>query len=137
MSDICSHNTCQEQRRWRLRTLGLHAAMLAAPWVLARGVPSWSGCLCKHLVGIECPACGITRAVGLLEQGRWHESLVQHPMGWAVLALLLALVAYFSGAVLLDRRVRIPWRAEARAYRIGEALLVGALLVGWVMKLAR
>ncbi|NMH28271.1 DUF2752 domain-containing protein [Flavobacterium silvaticum] len=55
--------------------------------------PELSGfgiCLFKHVVGIPCPSCGVTRAVQLLLQGNVRDSLLMNPLGILVALLALA-----------------------------------------------
>lgn len=49
-----------------------------------------SGCLSVILLGIPCPACGLSRAVGLLFAGKFTESFQMHPL----------LIFVIAGAIL-------------------------------------
>lgn len=42
-------------------------------------------CYSAILLGIPCPACGLTRAAGLLASGRFRESFHMHPLLFLVI----------------------------------------------------
>lgn len=84
---------------------------LGLPALLTVGVALWdparSGgpplCPYRFLTGHTCPGCGLTRAIGALVRGRWHEAVTLHPLAPVVVALV---VAGCVGHVLLGDRVR-------------------------------
>lgn len=110
-----------------LGLVGLRLAGLLAPWL------GWvPGCVFKHLTGLACPTCGLTRAVLALGQGDWLDALRWYPaLG------LLALGA--PGLVLWD--LRRAWRAEAYPALPSSDLArlgVWLLLLGvWLVQVAR
>lgn len=126
----------EAQRRWRVRMLTLHAAMLAAPVVLLslNLSPLLGTCLVRRTIGIPCPACGVTRAADALLRGRPVESVHHHPAGPLVVLALLFLVAYFLFVLAFDRNTRIEWRREVRLYTWCDVSVLAALIVGWLIK---
>ncbi len=58
-------------------------------------------CYSRSWLGINCPACGITRSTIHLVHGRLAESWSMHRLGWLVLLVILAQVPY---------RLLIPWQ---------------------------
>ena len=108
-------------------TIGLPLAALA--WIAA-GEPSGPACLLRQMAHVDCPTCGITRALALIARGDWRASLGVHP--WAAVLVLEMLAGWmagvrwlFRGGVNPDRW--IPWLVFANA--------VGLLAV-WVVRLA-
>lgn len=111
-----------------LTPVGLHAA----PAWLRFNLPGL--CLFKVLVGFDCPACGITRSVLAMLDGRMGDALRFHPAGPVVLVLVATLAIYLVVA-WGTRSARIDWAREARAYSVIEGIALGVLVIGWVGKL--
>jgi hypothetical protein len=129
-----------EQQRWRSRMLFLHALMLSAPlWILGPGTGGrvlFSGrCLFKALLGIDCPACGVTHAVGAMLSGNVVESFHYHPAGPFITAALVVLTSYFSLALLMRHRALIEWGKEVKIYTGIELAVIVALCAGWLGKM--
>ena len=93
--------------------LGAIAVTLA---VGAFAPPSWQhalasegpGCPFRHVTGVNCPFCGMTRATIALGRGDVRGALAFHPLAPLVLAGLVALLALIvagrTGALLAGRR---------------------------------
>ena len=47
-------------------------------------------CLFHAVTGAPCPGCGMTRALLAAWQGRWPDSMRQHPLGLPILAVWTA-----------------------------------------------
>lgn len=60
-----------------------------AAWVAA-GEPAGPACLLREVAHLDCPTCGITRALALLAGGEWRASLAVHPWGAALVLQALA-----------------------------------------------
>jgi len=61
---------------------------MSVPW--PHWIPSHL-CLFHSLTGLDCPLCGMTRAVLAMAHGRWHEAIRYNalsPLGVAMLATL-------------------------------------------------
>jgi hypothetical protein len=63
-------------------------------------------CLYKKYLGVECPGCGFQRALLLLLQGEWEQSLAMYPPLLPVLGMLLLLTVHLvfkpkNGAIWL------------------------------------
>jgi len=58
-------------------------------------------CYSRSWLGVDCPACGMTRSSIHLVHGRLAESWRAHRLGWLVLLVILAQVPY---------RLLIPWQ---------------------------
>lgn len=102
-------------RRWlgketvRAAWLGLLVALLCPP----RGIPGVSLCWFKATTGLPCPGCGLIRSLSCGFRGMFIESWTYHPMGLAILALVLFLAAFsLLPAPQRDRVIRLV-RAHA------------------------
>jgi len=49
-------------------------------------------CLSRSLLGIRCPACGLTRSIVYLTHGQLATSLEMHRLGWVIFFLIVAQV---------------------------------------------
>lgn len=58
-------------------------------------------CLSKQVLGIECPGCGIQRAVYLLFQGEFFAAFKMYPAIYPILALF--------GFLFLDQFIKIKY----------------------------
>jgi hypothetical protein len=118
---------------------------LAAAWAVASADEStvfiagrglhWV-CPFRHLFGVPCPSCGMTRSVVMTFGGNWRVALALNPGG-----PLLVLGALLFGAWLLFRALRPPADGVVTtrglapwAYAYGAAVL-GVMLVHWVRAL--
>ncbi len=86
-------------------------------------------CAFRATTGVPCPGCGMTRSMGALARGRWHDAMHLHPFapvfGFAMLVMI--------GVTVLpeERRLRILdaiWRVERRT---GFSLFVLVALMIW------
>lgn len=116
-----------DQRRWRVRMLVLHGAMLVGPaalWLMHRylGVKALGVCLFNRALGVDCPACGITHSVSALLRGRIEESFFIHPAGAAITGIV-ALMASYLLIVLLTGQKGAAWPKEVRTYSALDRLL--------------
>ena len=114
----------------RLQASGflLPAALTSGLWL--KGLAPWlpgPGCPWRHLTGIPCPTCFLTRATSAALRGDWPTSVRLHAFGPLV---ALALVWWSLEAIrrrrLLPRRIP-PWPV------LGGA---GALMAYWLLRLA-
>ena len=117
----------------------LHGAMVVAPAALLLmyehfHINSLGICVFKEIVGIDCPACGITHSIMALFHGRIEEAFYIHPAGPVVFGIVV-LMAIYLGFVLLAGHKEVEWRKEAKAYSILEWSVVGILLATWAGRL--
>jgi hypothetical protein len=122
---------------------GLATSAALSAWSLLRG---WTPggepiCLLRRFAHVDCPTCGMSRALGLLARGEWQASLSTHP--WA-LAIVLQLIA---GWVLWSLAIAAKSRGERRRWtsvaewterRVPMILAANALtlIAIWVVRLA-
>ena len=103
----------QIQKTFPLLALGVFAAV-AVFW----------GCPIRHLTGIPCPGCGLTRACLSAIAMKWQEAFFFHPL-WP-LALLVLLTALF-----------FPKNTEKRQRfcRIAAMGAIGAFLIVYLVRM--
>ena len=70
---------------------------------IEEGVPMLP-CLFKRLTGIPCPGCGTQRALVLLFQGKWYESLMMNPLGILLVVLAVVFVCWGLYDLSVHRR---------------------------------
>ncbi len=91
-------------------------------------------CGFKHLTGLPCLTCGLTRSLCHVVRGDWSQSLVYHPAGPLVALALLAWMLWSAAEACHGRPIR-----ESLRGRLGNALLVAGFalsLVVWIARLA-
>lgn len=109
-------------------------------WLLCAGAAGSAGTVCpfKLATGFACPACGSTRAVLALFEGK--DPLQYNPVGLVTLAvgaiaLMLMMRDLATGS---DRLLRVWGRAEAMIRRPPVAIAGMALLGGnWIWTLSK
>ena len=103
---------------------------IVSAWVGISIVP----CPMLHVVGYPCPGCGITRAVKLLAEGKFEQSLHLHVFApWFLLAALLLLV---NGLLPAKARRHLAAGMETLESRTGIVFLLLSLLVlYWVARM--
>ena len=88
----------------KLRLL-LTAGALA--WLASGHLPDISVCGFLWLTGLECPLCGMTRAIAALLHGEWSQAIRLHALSPAAL-LILCGMAVSDCLRLAGRGVRLP-----------------------------
>ena len=95
----------------------------------AGGAPAGPACLLREFAHLDCPTCGITRALALIARGEWRASLAVHP--WAAALVLQALAGWSAWTLWLFRG---GWNPERWIPRVVLANVV-ALIALWVVRL--
>ena len=132
--DLTAARACAPARAAWPAWLGV-GVLLAVAWVVAAvpgalSPPGGSPCLLRRVAGLACPTCGFTRALALLAQGAWRESLATHP--WAAMLVAQGVAAWALWAAWLAGRLRArPDRWIPRAV----ALNLAALVVLWLARM--
>lgn len=94
------------------------------------------GCLIKHATNIPCPSCGTTRAILLLLQGRFLDSLYINPFGLMVLMIMFFVPLWIAFDELTKKETlyRFYYKTESVLQR-PEYAVPGIVLVvvnwGW------
>jgi hypothetical protein len=123
----------------RRRAKAWQAGALAAVLVGARLVnPSrplpFEVCGFKHLTGLPCLTCGLTRALCFAVRGDWAQSVACHPLGPLAALALVAWMCWSAAEAFRGRPMLDVLRGRA-----GNAMLaaVFALAIAtWIVRLA-
>jgi len=80
----------------------LSIALLLPLAVGAEDLPSFTFCVFRRITGLDCPACGMTRAFLWAGRGQWSKAFAAHPAGplvwlWSVWKFLLSGVRLSAG----------------------------------------
>ena len=82
-------------------------------------------CISKQVLGIDCPGCGLQRAIALLFRGEFIASFLMYPGLFPMLALF--------GFMLLNRFVAFRWANTAII--VLSALTVFSILANFLLKI--
>jgi hypothetical protein len=132
--DHMRHASDVPHHRWQIKMLIISFVLLLSP-ILIRSAKLPSGCLFKEIVGIECPACGVTRSLEALMRGDIVASFLFNPAGVLVGMALLVSMSYFCVAVFAKSEAFPSWEKESRVYSRVEMSLFFTLFVFWAGKL--
>jgi len=82
-------------------------------------------CPIKRILGIECPTCGMTRAVYLLLHGNIKQSIEFNPLGIIVVLML------FVWSIDILPIISVRWK---RFMGYSQTALIIILYCGWIAK---
>ena len=117
----------------RLLARILFAAAILQVLLVAGGWMGWS-CPVRSSVGIPCPGCGMTTAVGLLCTGKWSAAL--HVHAFAPLVLLALLLIGLAAILPPSCQKRLSQAVAALERRTGiTALALMGMMVYWLLRL--
>lgn len=98
-----------------------------------RGGGWFPTCAFHRITGLECPGCGMTRAVHAALHGRWADAFHFNPAGMLILPVLMILLG--SQIPAWVRGMPRPWTL---AFGRRGALLTLALVFGyWILRNTR
>lgn len=111
----------------------LAAVSVAQIALTAAGTIVWQ-CPVKLTLGVDCPACGLTRATVLLAQGHWKTAIKLHAFAPIIFGVGILLVA---GSILPARfQQKIADRIAAFERFTGIAgLIILSILVYWILRI--
>jgi len=109
-------------------------ALLAGLLAFAYFAPFGTGwpCPLRMLVGIPCPACGMTRAVRLVVAGDFAGATHMHPLVWVAVPVV---AAFLTVEVIGFVRTR-EWGASRRV-RGSTAVMVATAVLMFAVWIAR
>lgn len=88
----------------------------------------YPACPLHSLTGLECPACGSTRAIAALLAGRWTDAWHYNPLAVLLAPCLAAfLLLQLYSALRYDRWRPVPYPPLAARAILAVALLFGVL----------
>lgn len=122
--------------KWRLPLIAVAAiALMALQYLPVRADGSIGGvgdiCPFRHLTGLPCPLCGMTRSVLCFFQGDWHASLLWHPLGPLV---GIGVVMGFLAIVVPE--IGINNLAAKLPQRLCGVLIFALFMSCWALRLA-
>lgn len=94
--------------------IGLITILTDAPW-----------CPLRHIIGIPCPTCGMTRSYRSLLRAKWEQAFLYHPLFWIV-PILVGLI------LLRHTNQRIRQLVTNTFFWVGIA---GIVLLVWGIRL--
>jgi hypothetical protein len=97
------------------------------------GLPSWE-CPIRHTLGVPCPGCGLSRAMGALLHGDWQTAMTYH----AFAPIFLASLIFMAVVLLLPAGPYgqvVDWtrRFETKTGLVAAGLV--GLMIYWVIRL--
>jgi hypothetical protein len=95
------------------------------------GIRLPSVCLFRRITGLECPGCGLTRAVVLALHGQFYQSFMVHVLGIPAAILLLLQIPY---RFLLLVRPKLEFVNTPQGRRWVEIVATICVLVPWLIK---
>jgi len=146
-SETAAYRDVERKRaiRYHRRILLMSVAMLALSFSLettsdrrakaplfGRSLPTI--CFVKQSTGFDCPGCGMTRCFIAMAHGRLEEAFHYHPVGMAMVGLLVAQLPYRG--LQLWRLARGRKQLEHRALVVLPWVLMIGMLIQWVLKTA-
>ncbi len=66
-------------------------------------------CFIKSVTGIPCPSCGSTRAIQLIFQNKWIDSLAMNPFGIVVAVLMIVIPTWIFFDVVFKKETFFKW----------------------------
>ena len=119
--------------------------IVAYGWILyaanlAHGESAFSPCFFKNITGIACPSCGTTRAVIMLLQGNFQQSVLLNPFGilaailliifpiWLIVDILTKKASLFNFFKTAERVVRTKYVA---------AILITLVAANWIWNIQK
>jgi hypothetical protein len=91
-------------------------------------------CWFKHLTGIGCPGCGLTRCFICLAHGNLVQAWHFNPAGLLLFPVVLTQIPYRALQVWRIRHNRTQWRPMAISSVVAYTL-AAALLLQWVWRM--
>jgi len=117
----------------RRATLLLLAASALQVGLVMIGLPGWP-CPVKTFLGIPCPGCGLSSAMGYLLQGQWENALHSHAFApFFLFGFVLAAAVSVLPGDTQRQAVRRVAHVERRTGMVAFLLL--GLVAYWVLRL--
>ena len=92
-------------------------------------------CPIRLLTGIPCPACGTTRSVAAISEGRFSDALSLNPLGFIVIASLL--VWSFNLASIKKFNQELNHRFSKLATTSKVSILLAIYAITWILNIFR
>lgn len=92
-------------------------------------------CPIRLLTGVPCPACGTTRSIGALCEGKFAESWKLNPLGFMIAATALVWAVRLPYAAKLLTTVSHKYSTYSSGSRF--VFLITIYLATWILNFAR
>ena len=119
------------QHRWIIVLLAAVTVVQVA--LIARGITAWQ-CPVRSTLGLDCPGCGLTRAMVLLIQGHWQASFELH----AFASIFLGVGIFLAIGSILPARLqqRVAYRTANFERYTGIVPLIGlSFILYWILRI--
>jgi hypothetical protein len=94
-------------KRLRWQAVGFLTLPIVGAFLAGRGVPiSFPGCALRHLTGIPCPTCGMTRSFIALAKGDFATSIQMHAFGPVLFLAFLLIFLHICGELRFGYRIQ-------------------------------
>lgn len=94
------------------------------------GMPLPGTCFSHEYLHVDCPGCGMTRALILVAHGRFAESLHYHRLGILLYIVFAGMAAYRAYRVIW--RPRTASRTAVALHRFMPLVLMPLLIANWL-----
>jgi hypothetical protein len=104
MFELSDQPLSRSGRFIRYGLLGIASApLLGAYWYNQGYRLPFLGCPVRHLTGIPCPTCGMTRSFMAIAQGHWSQALAHHWFGPILFFSFLVAAIHIAIELWCDR----------------------------------
>lgn len=108
MFELSQNSLSRHAKRVRLAILGCCCTPIIGAYFYNQGyrVP-FLGCPIRHLTGIPCPTCGMTRSFMAIASGDWSQAIEQHLFGPIVFGVFLVAIGQSAIELLTGRHLAV------------------------------
>jgi len=92
-------------------------------------------CPFRSLTGVPCPVCGLTRSSAFMVRGDIAPSFKSHPLGPIFITGLILAVPWSIYSFF--RKEKDEKTGKSHFGRYSFAIVIGLVLIGWIINLAR
>jgi Protein of unknown function (DUF2752) len=105
MNSVKYNSLKAEKHRQHWGWLGLCSAPLVGAVFYNQGLRLPLACPIRHLTGIPCPTCGVTRSFMAIAHGDWQQAISMHLFGPVLFVALLVAVLHIGFELITNRRL--------------------------------
>ena len=119
MLALSKHALSRQGRLFRWGILGLCAAPLAGSYWYSQGYRlPFLGCPIRHLTGIPCPTCGMTRSFMAIARGDWNQAFAHHLFGPVLFVGLAIAAVHILTELVVGQRVTTGYSALVKQPKV-------------------
>lgn len=137
MFELSQNSLSRHTKRVRLAILGCCCTPIIGAYFYNQGyrVP-FLGCPIRHLTGIPCPTCGLTRSFMAIASGDLSLAIKQHLFGPIIFAGFLLAIGHIALELLAVRQIS-TFYSKMLNNRKFQRLLLGLFFSYYVLRLYR